>query len=195
MKVPFERRRARYSALTRRIVLVNAGVLLVLIAGVIGVQSSRVGLIDERLTGIEAQAEIVAGTLAEYATDPETHTLKVKQAEPLLRQLIAPTALRARLYLPDGTIVVDTRDLLARNLVQSSELPPIDTWSQVKEFFSRIYDGVMGIRPFARLEPYFEAGDNGRVYSEVNAALAGDTASAERVDEKNKLVLSVASAA
>ena len=192
MRVPFERRRARYSALTRRIVLVNAGVLLVLIAGVIGVQSSRVGLIDERLTGIEAQAEIVAGTLAEYATDPETHTLKVKQAEPLLRQLIAPTALRARLFLPDGTIAVDTRDLLARNTVQSSELPPIDTWSQVKEFFSRIYDGVMGIRPFAKLDPYFEAGDNGRVYSEVNAALGGDTASAQRVDEKNKLVLSVA---
>ncbi len=193
MTMPFQRRRARHSALTRRIVLVNAAVLLVLIAGVIAVQSSRVGLIDERLTGIEAQADIVAGTLAEYATDPETHTLKVKQAEPLLRQLIAPTKLRARLYLPDGSLAVDTRDLLARNVVQTSELPPIDTGSQIKEFFIRLYDGLMGIRPFARLDPYFEAGDNGRVYGEVNAALGGDTSSAQRVDEQNKLVLSVAS--
>jgi two-component system sensor histidine kinase ChvG len=192
MTVPFQRRRARSSALTRRIVLVNAAVLLVLMAGVVGVQSSRVGLIDERLTGIEAQAEIVAGTLAEYATDPETHTLKVKQAEPLLRQLIAPTKLRGRLYLTDGSLAVDTRDLLARNVVQVSELPSIDTGSQIKEFFGRLYDGVMGIRPFSRLDPYFEAGDNGRVYGEVNTALNGNTASAQRVDEQNKLVLSVA---
>jgi two-component system sensor histidine kinase ChvG len=192
MRAPFQRRRTRSSALTRYIVLVNAGVLLVLIAGVIGVQSSRVGLIDERLAGIEAQAEIVAGTLAEYATDPETHTLKVKQAEPLLRQLIAPTKLRARLFFTDGTIAVDTRDLLARNVVQVSELPPIDTRSQVRDVLSRLYDGVMGIRPFARLDPYFEAGDNGRVYREVNTALSGSTASAQRIDEQNKLVLSVA---
>jgi two-component system sensor histidine kinase ChvG len=192
MTVPFPRRRVRYSALTRRIVLVNACVLLVLIAGVVIVQSSRVGLIDERLTGIEAQAQIVAGTLAEYATDPENHTLKVKQAEPLLRQLIAPTALRARLYLPDGALAVDTRDLLARNIVQVSELPPIDTGNRVREFFARLYDGFMGIRPFSKLDPYFEAGDDGRVYREVNTALNGSTASAQRVDEQNKLVLSVA---
>ncbi len=185
-------RRARYSALTRRIVLVNTAVLLVLIGGVIAVQSSRVGLIDERLTGIEAQAEIVSSTLAEYATDPETHALKLKQAEPLLRQLIAPTKLRGRLYATDGSLAVDTRDLLARNVVQTADLPPIDSWSQTKEFLGRLYDGVMGIRPFARLDPYFEAGNDGRVYGEVNAALAGDTASAQRVDEQNKLVLSVA---
>ena len=192
MNLPGPPRRARYSALTRRIVLVNAVVLLVLIAGVIGVQSSRVGLIDERLTGIESQAQIVAGTLAEYATDPDTHTLIVKQAEPLLRQLIAPTKLRGRLYLTDGSLAIDTRDLLARNVVQTVELPPIDTWSRTKDFLNRVYDGVMGIRPFAKLDPYFEAGNDGRVYREVNAALAGDIASAQRVSDQNKLVLSVA---
>src|ERR1700735_2653375 len=62
------RRHARYSALTRRIVLVNGLVLLFLIGGVILVQSSRVGLVDERLSGIETQSQIVASTLAEYAT-------------------------------------------------------------------------------------------------------------------------------
>ncbi len=48
-----------------------------LTGGVILVQSSGRGLVEERLTGIQQQAAIVAGTLAEYATDPETHTLKV----------------------------------------------------------------------------------------------------------------------
>ena len=187
-----KRRRGRSSALTRRIVLVNGFVLLVLMAGVVLVQWSRVGLVDERLAGIETQAEIVSSTLAEYATDPEKHELIVKQAEPLLRQLIAPSKLRARLYGRDGTRAVDTRDLLARNVVQSADLPPLDTWSRIKAFWSRIYDSVTGVRPFARLDPYFEAGRNGRVYREVNAALAGDISTAERVNDQNKLVLSVA---
>jgi two-component system sensor histidine kinase ChvG len=148
--------------------------------------------VDERLTGIQEQAQIVASTLAEYSTDETTHTLKTSEAEPLLRQLIAPTRLRARLYGTDGRLVLDTRDLLARNIVQTQELPPLDLWSKTKDFLHRVYDGVMGIRPFAQLEPYFEAGDDGRVYKEVNSALSGEVAAAERVDEQNKLVLSVA---
>ena len=192
MTIPAQPRRARYSALTRRIVLVNTAVLLILIAGVIAVQSSRVGLIDERLTGIETQAQIVASTLAEYATDPDTLTLNLKQAEPLLRQLIAPTKLRGRLYLTDGSLAIDTRDLLERNLVQRVELPPIGFWSQTREVLGRLYDGVTGIRPFAKLDPYFEAGNDGRVYREVNIALTGEAGSAQRVNDQNKLVLSVA---
>jgi two-component system, OmpR family, sensor histidine kinase ChvG len=186
------RRRARRSALTRRIVLVNGGVLLLLIAGVVFVQWNREGLVEERLKGITTQAKIVASTLSEYATDPDTHTLKIEQAEPLLRQLIAPTGLRGRLYLTDGALAVDTRNLLSRNIVQVEDLPPIDFWSRAQQAAVRFYDGIMGVRPFTRLEPYFEAGNNGRVYREVNEALAGDTASAQRVNEQNKLVLSVA---
>ncbi len=182
----------RFSALARRIIFYNTVALVVLIAGVLVVQTSRVGLVDERLTGIQEQAQIVASTLAEYATDETTHTLKINDAEPLLRQLIAPTRLRARLYGTDGRLVLDTRDLLARNIVQTEELPPLDLWSRTKGILHRVYDGLMGIRPFTQLEPYFEAGDDGRVYKEVNSALSGDIAAAERVDEQNKLVLSVA---
>ena len=86
-----------FSALTWRILAFNALALIVLTGGVILVQASGRGLIEERLTSIHEQANIVAGTLAEYATEPETHTLKVAEAEPLLRQLIAPTRLRGRL--------------------------------------------------------------------------------------------------
>ena len=186
------RRRVRYSALTRRIILFNAFALVVLIAGVLIVQSSRVGLVDERLNGIEVQAQIAASSLAEYATDPDDHKLVLKQAEPLLRQLIAPTRLRGRLYDTKGQLLIDTRYLLARNVVQTGELPAIGTWSQIREFWDRVYDGVTGVRPFTKLEPYFEAGDNGRVYHEVTSALAGDIASGERVNDQNKLVLSVA---
>jgi two-component system sensor histidine kinase ChvG len=181
-----------FSTLTWRIIAFNAIALVVLTAGVILVQSSGRGLVEERLTGVQEQAAIVAGTLAEYATDPETHTLKVAEAEPLLRQLITPTRLRARLYLPNGRLVADTRLLLARNSVQIVDLPALDRWTQIQGWGRRIYDGMMGVRPFARLSPYSESGDDGRIYQEVDQALNGVSASAQRVDDQNKLVLSVA---
>lgn len=183
---------ARASALTQRIILFNAATLVVLIAGVIIVQANRVGLVDERLQGIKEQALIVGSTLAEYTTNENARDIKVNEAEPLLRQLIEPTRLRARLYATDGRLSLDTRNLLARNIVETRELPPLDTWSQIKGWWTRIFDGVMGVRPFAKLAPYFEAGIDGRVYSEVLSALSGEVATGERVNDQNQLVLSVA---
>src|SRR3569832_2208611 len=98
-------RRSRFSALSRRIILFNAFALVVLITGVLVVQTNRVGLVDERLSGIQAQAQIVASTLAEYSTDEYNHMVYVSQAQPLLRQLIAPTRLRARLYDTTGLLL------------------------------------------------------------------------------------------
>jgi two-component system sensor histidine kinase ChvG len=181
-----------FSALTWRIIAFNAIALIVLTGGVILVQSSGRGLVEERLTGIQEQAAIVAGTLAQYATDPETHTLKVHEAELLLPQLIAPTRLRGRLYLPSGHLAIDTRNFLARNVVMTEELPALDFSTQVKEWLSHAYDTIMGVRPFTRLDPYYEGGNDGHLYAEVDAALAGRTASAKRVDDQNRLVLSVA---
>jgi len=180
------------SALTRRIIFFNAVALFFLIGGVLFVETSRVGLVDERLSGIQQQARIIASTLAEYTANEQTHTVNLDQAEPLLRQLVSPTRLRARIYGVNGKLEIDTRNLLARNIVQMTELPPIDFWSRFKGAANRLYDGLMGVRPFARLAPYFEAGDDGRVYSEVNTALNGEVGTAERVDEHNRLVLSVA---
>lgn len=181
-----------FSALTWRILAFNALALIVLTAGVILVQATGRGLVEERLNSIQEQANIVAGTIAQYATDPDTHTLRVEEAEPLLRQLIAPTRLRGRLYLPSGRLAIDTRNLLGRNVVQVQELPALDRGTRIREWFKRLYDGVMGVRPFASLEPYYEAGDNGRIYREVGGALTGQTGTAERVDDRNRLVLSVA---
>lgn len=185
-------RQGQHSMLRRRIIAINLAVFLLLIAGVIAVQSSREGLVDERLTGITEQGRIVAGTLAEYATEAETRSLVVQDAAPLMRELLAPTNLRARLYDTNGTLVIDTRNLLARNIVQTEELQPIDDWSRFTEWLSRLYDSVLGVRPFTKLDPYFEAGEDGRAYKEVKAALSGDIDSGERIDEQNKMVLSVA---
>lgn len=189
----------RFSALTQRILFFNAIALLILLGGVLWVQSNRTGLIAERVSGIRDQALIIAGALAEYTANPELRTVETAQAEPLLRQLIAPTDLRARVYTTAGRLQIDTRNLLARNVVSTTVLPPPDSSNPVTAFLGRIgaaaehfYDGLVGVRPIANLEPYFEAGQNGRVYNEVNQALNGETGSSVRVNEQDELVLSVA---
>lgn len=184
--------RRRISGLSWRIIFFNAVALVILIAGVLVVQSSRQGLVDERVAGIRTVASIVASTLAEYATHEKTRSIVTDEAEPLLRQLIAPTKLRARLYGTDGRLEIDTRDLLARNVVETTDLPPLDFRHRLETWFLHLYDGIMGVRPLSNMEPYLEAGGNGLVYGEVRRALAGDIASARRLDSQNKLVLSVA---
>ena len=128
--------------------------MLILTGGVIGVQSSGRGLVEERLRGIQQQAAIVASALGRYAINNKTQSLDVDLAEPLLRELIAPTRLRGRLYLPNGRQVADTRLLLPRNVIQVTPLPPLDRWSQFKEWTQRIYDSAMGVHPFNTLGKY-----------------------------------------
>ena len=198
-QAPRERPTRRFSALTRRILFFNAITLLILVGGVLWVQSNRTGLIEERIAGIRDQALIIAGALAEYSANPEQRSIETAQAEPLLRQLIAPTDLRARVYTTAGRLQIDTRNLLPRNVVSTAVLPPPQSQNPVAAMFERVistaehlYDGLLGIRPISNVEPYFEAGQNGRVYSEVNQALKGDTASSVRVNEQDEMVLSVA---
>ena len=57
----------------------------------------------------------------------------------------------------------------------------LDAVNQVKAFFSRLYDGLMGVRPFARLAPYSEGNGDWHGYSEVVQAFGGHTASAEQL--------------
>jgi two-component system sensor histidine kinase ChvG len=181
-----------FSALTWRILGFNALALIVLTGGVILVQASGRGLVEERLAGVQEQAAIVASAIADYATNDD-NSLNIDAAEPLMRQLIAPTRLRARIYISDNPLAaLDTRMLLARNVVRVQDLPALDAQNQVKEYFKRFYDGIMGVRPFARLAPYSEGSGDWHSYSEVVQAFGGQVASAERVDDQNRLVLSIA---
>ena len=196
--LPYRPRR-RFSALTRRILFLNAIALAVLVVGVLWVQSNRIGLVEERMAGIRDQASIVAGALAEYTTEPEQRAINLREAEPLLRQLIAPTRLRARVYSKAGTLEIDTRNLLARNVVTTEELPPPEPQERLTRYVrhalqtvQHFYEGLLGVRPLSPLQPYFEAGKDGRVYDEVIKALNSETGTSVRVNEQGKLVLSVA---
>lgn len=192
MKLLKSVRETRHSVLRWRIILINTIVFAVLILGVTWVQTSRANLVDERQTGVEEEARVVAATLSEYALVADSRGINEQSARELLRDLVGPTRLRARLYNTDGQLVVDTRYILSRNAVQVMELPPIDRWSRFKQWLSSVYESIMGVRPNQHYEPYLEAGDDGRVYREVVAAFSGTVTSTRRIDEHNKLVLSTA---
>jgi len=183
-----------FSALTWRILGFNALALIVLTGGVILVQFSGRDLVEERLSGVQQQAAIVASAIAEYASDEETNTLNLDAAEPLLRQLISPNpSLRGRVYIvSSNTAALDTRLLLRRNIITTQELPALDTAGQIKSWIRRIYDVVMGVRPFAELPPYSEGSGDWHNYQEVVSAFSGQTAARQRVDDQNRLILSVA---
>lgn len=189
----------RFSALTRRILFLNAFMLFLVMGGVLWVQSNRSGLVEERISGILDQALIVAGALAEYTADADRRAIEPGQAEPLLRQLIAPTRLRARVYSAFGRLQIDTRNLIARNVIATTELPPPKSSNPFLSFVrqtaagaQRVYDGLMGSRPLTRLENYFEAGANGRLYAELNNALLGNNSWRVRATDQGSLVISVA---
>ncbi len=186
------RKNARRSVLRWRIILLNTVVFAVLITGVTWVQSSRANLVDERQTGVEEEARVVAATLSEYALVADSRGINVQSANELLRDLVGPTRLRARLYDTDGQLIVDTRFILSRNAVQVTQLAPIDRWSRFEQWLESVYESIMGVRPNTHYEPYLEGGQDGRVYREVNTALEGVTTSTKRVDEHNKLVLTTA---
>ena len=81
-----------FSTLTWRIIAFNAIALVVLTAGVILVQTSGRGLVEERLTGVQCRPP---SSPAPWPNTPPIRNTPYPEsgaeAEPLLRELIAPT--------------------------------------------------------------------------------------------------------
>src|SRR5215831_19412879 len=138
-----------FSSLTRRIVSLNIAGLLALVASILYLSQFRAGLIDARAQSLLVQAEIIAGAIAASATvqtntisiDPErlldlktgeTYTgpdeyspldfpINPERVAPVLRTLISPTKTRARIYDPNGGLLLDSRTL--ENVLRF-DLPP-----------------------------------------------------------------------
>ncbi|MTI44572.1 two-component system sensor histidine kinase ChvG [Roseibium hamelinense] len=208
------------SSLTRRILAINLVGLIALVIGILYLNQFRAGLIDARVQSLLTQGEIIAGAIAASATvdtgaitvDPE-RLLQLQAGEsitpggddldsldfpvnpervgPVLRRLISPTKTRARIYDPEGILILDSRHLYSGAQILRFDLPPqtadepgvFDTiWQTMKLWFRR---GDMPI--------YQEAGGgDGRVYPEVEAALAGSPATFTRVSPRGELIVSVA---
>jgi two-component system, OmpR family, sensor histidine kinase ChvG len=211
--------RAATSSLTRRIVILNLAALVALVAGILYLNQFRAGLIDTRVQSLLVQGQIIAAAISAQATvetdaitiDPDKllelqagqsgapyrtaegatdFPINPERVAPLLRRLISPTRTRARIYDMEGALILDSRGLYMRGLVQAFDLPPL---GETKNFLERRWDEIKLWYRRGELPVYEDVGsDNGREYAEVASALNGQSASVVRVGEDGGLIVSVA---
>jgi two-component system sensor histidine kinase ChvG len=100
------------SPLLRRILLVNALPLALLVAALLYLDQYQNGLLEAEVGALREQARIYAGALGESAVrsaEPDNPKLVSDIARPLLYRLTEPSpGAEARLYAPDGTLIADT---------------------------------------------------------------------------------------
>ncbi|MHA1553644.1 MAG: stimulus-sensing domain-containing protein [Alphaproteobacteria bacterium] len=209
-----------FTSLTRRIVILNLAALVVLVSGILFLNQFRAGLIDSRITSLLIQGEIIASAIASSATvdadtiiiNPEDlldlqvgqspspaigefgeldFAINPERVAPVLRRLILPTGTRARIYEPDGTLILDSRHLYARGQILRFDVPPPE--AQVEAWTARLWRQFNAWLSGRDLPLYLELGNrNGRAYEEVSEALKGQASSIVRINPQGELTVSVA---
>jgi two-component system, OmpR family, sensor histidine kinase ChvG len=210
---------ARFSSsLTRRIVVLNLGGLVVLVVGFLLLDQFRADLIEARVQSLTIQADIIAAAISASATgdtdsitiDPDK-LLQLAPGEsvapspsdedatqfsinpalvgPFLHRLVTPTRTRARIYDSDGRLLLDSRSFSARGAVEHSDLPDA---SERRGFADRI---VARLRSLFLTSTAPRAEDpwatNGQTMPEVAGALQGKTQSLVRVNHMDETIVSV----
>jgi two-component system, OmpR family, sensor histidine kinase ChvG len=204
-----------FSSLTRRIVSLNLAGLVALVASILYLSQFRAGLIDARAQSLLVQGEIIAGAIAASATvqtnaitiDPDRlldlklgdsyggsddyspldFPINPERVAPVLRTLISPTKTRARIYDPNGILLLDSRNL--ENVLRF-DLPPPSAKPGILE------RGMTSVRTWLNrgdLPLYRELGpENGNGYDEVADSLKGQKRSMVRVNSRGEVIVSVA---
>jgi two-component system sensor histidine kinase ChvG len=210
---------ARFSSsLTRRIVVLNLGGLVVLVVGFLLLDQFRADLIEARVQSLTIQADIIAAAVSASATgdtdsitiDPDK-LLQLAPGEsvapspsdedatqfsinpalvgPFLHRLVTPTHTRARIYDSDGRLLLDSRSFSARGAVVRSDLPDA---AERRGFADRI---VARLRSLFLTSTAPRAEDpwatNGQTMPEVAGALQGKTQSLVRVNHMGETIVSV----
>jgi two-component system sensor histidine kinase ChvG len=211
-----------FASLTRRIIFLNLLALAVLVLGILYLNQWRAGLIDARVQSLRVQGEIISAAIAASATvdsdviqinpdrllqlqpgsgdnvsplsfyDPAlAFPINPEEVAPLLRNLVTPTGTRARIYDQDGLLILDSANIYARGDVLRQTTPAQP--SPASFFVTDWWNKVMSWVPGDDYPLYREYGaDEGKRYPEVDSALTGAASDVVRVDDHDKLVVSVA---
>jgi two-component system sensor histidine kinase ChvG len=208
-----------FSSLTRRIVFLTVGGLFASVLGILFLTQFRAGLIDARVQSLIVQGDLIAIAIAGQGTesdainiDPE-RLLELQAGEslvpsddalfgfefpvdpervaPLLRRLITPTNTRARIYDRDGTLILDSRSLFGRGDVLRFDLPPPN--QEKPGLVERTFIAIRTWLWRGDLPRYRELGpENGTGYPEVVAALSGQKATMQRINDRGEDIVQVA---
>jgi len=194
--------RRNFSPLTRRILFLNMLPLLLLAASVLYLDDFRRGLIDAELQALTTQSRIIAAALGEAAVsvadpddDERDDRLAPELARQILRRLVEPTRVRARLFDDTGALLADSRMLGQGSLaVEVEPLPPPNETPPRARGSDVLIDLLGGaMTQDLALPPYRELRNPVAVdYEEARIAFLGDEGQAVRRAAGGGLVLSVA---
>ena len=153
------------SPLLRRILLVNALPLALLVAALLYLDQYQNGLLEAEVLTLREQARIDAGALGQAAVDisqPENPKIAPELARPLLRRLTDPTpAAQAKLYGPDGTLIADSRVRQGvGGAVTSEPLPPAVDRGRLLGAIEAIYDWILARLPHSNPAQVMEISPN-----------------------------------
>ncbi|MBL4720366.1 MAG: stimulus-sensing domain-containing protein [Alphaproteobacteria bacterium] len=191
-------RRRLISPLTWRILAVNILALAIPVVGLLYLGPYQDGLLEAELDGLRRQSDLFAGALGEGAIRIQpngSQVLDVLHARNMIRRLTAAAPVRAQLFLTNGALIADSRNVGGRDrLVQIFELSPLRDGSPAVERFlimlDWLFDAFQGPRD---LDTYQESQrPHIRDYPEAVAALSGEVTGVVRADRDGGFVLSVA---
>ena len=153
------------SPLLRRILVVNALPLALLVAALLYLDQYQNGLLEAAVLSLREQARIYAGALGQAAvslSDPDNPKLYPEAARPLLRRLTEPTpSAEAKLYAPDGTLVADSRVREgAGGAVSTEPLPPAVDRGPLLGMVEGIYDWILARLPHGNQAQVIEISPN-----------------------------------
>ena len=163
---PARRMRERWvSPLLRRILLVNALPLALLVAALLYLDQYQNGLLEAEVQALREQSRIYAGALEESSVreeNPDNPVIQPEVARSLLRRLTEPTPnAQARLYAPDGQLIADSRIRQGiGGAVITEPLPPAVDRGAVLAFVGTIYDKLLSVLPHMAKGPLVEVSSN-----------------------------------
>ena len=211
---------ARFSSsLTRRIVVLNLGGLVVLAVGFLFLNQFRADIIAARVQSLTTQANIISAAIAaSAAVDTDTITIdpdkllqlapgqsaapppsddeaiefsiNPERVGPVLHRLVTPTHTRARIFDRDGRLLLDSRSLSPHGAVLRSDLPePAGPHGIVERASAYVRKLFEAPATPQSRDPWLV---DGNTLPEVVAALRGKTESAVRIDSEGDTIVSVA---
>jgi two-component system, OmpR family, sensor histidine kinase ChvG len=192
-------RRSRLSPLTLRILAINVIALGLLGGGLFYLGEYQQNLVAAQIEALKTQGQIFAAALGQGAVDPTLPTgpaLQPERARDMMRRLVEPAHIRARLFDATGALIADSRILgISKQSIEIEEIPPPDQSNLFVRLAHSFYDDVIARIPWSRdYPPEIEtAKPSAADYPAVGHAYQGEIAvAAHSVPESGGLELSAA---
>lgn len=164
--------------------------MLILVIGALVLNEMRTGLVQARIESLSTQGDLIVSVLAEGATigDPEPGMINAN-ARRILKRLELPNTVRARLYDSRGRLIGDYGLLSDR--VDEEALGRLSERNFLEKTAAAVSDGLDAIARVLQSGARKSLLQTQSLEEELNAALAGQRVSGERITSRDERVVSV----